>query len=414
MIGIGEALRLVLASVPAMGREVIPARRGAGRVLAEDLIAREDTPFEAMSAMDGYAVRAEELPATLRLSPPAVHAGEETGPTLAAGQARRVMTGARIPEGSDAVVMQEEVLLLDGGEEIRIQRGAKASLNIRPAGDAIRAGETVLRAGETIRARSLPLALASGAAAFTVAKMPRVGVATTGDELVEIGLPMRSGGVRETIRSGLLAAVAEAGCEAVDLGILPDDPDEIETRLAAALSLDALVTIGGASVGDHDFTRQVAERLGMDLKFWKVEMKPGKPSAFGLIEKRPVFLLPGNPVSAFVVFEIFVRPALRAMLGAKARFRPWIPLPLASGVERHPGRAEFLRARILWGEMPLRAEALPDQGSHQIGGLGRAEALLFVPRDAEKIPVGEVLPAILLGAEETDAEPPYLEGRRAH
>ena len=403
-ISISEASRLILGAVAPVASEILPARRALGRVLAEPIVAREDTPFDALSAMDGYAVAAESLPGRFRVAGSAVHAGAEPGPALAAGTTRRVMTGARIPDGADAVVMQEEVLL-EEGEFVRIQRGAKAGLHIRPAGDAIRAGETVLAKGETVRARSMPLLLASGHTSVIATRVPRIGVVTSGDELVEPGLPMRAGGVRETIRAGILAAVFECGCEAVDIGLLPDDPNVIESKMASAAGLDGIVSIGGASVGEKDHTRASLEKVGMDLKFWGVEVKPGKPTAFGLLEKHPVFVLPGNPVSAFVMFEVLVRPALRALLGGRALWRPSIRLPLAASATRHTGRPEFLRARIDWaaGNVALA----PDQGSHQIRGLGRADALVFVGADAAALAEGEVHPAMWLGGEETEAEPTF-------
>lgn len=407
MIEIHDAVRIAVESVAPIEAETVAVLSAAGRILAEDLVAREAVPFDDVSAMDGWAVRSEDGAGARRISPPVVYAGEDPGPPLKANQVRRIMTGARLPEGADAVVKQEDAGLSEDGTEVIVPEVAPGT-NVRRAGEAVANGSTVLPAGARLLPGALMLAVASGNAEVAVRARPRVFVATSGDELVEAGKPMRPGGVREGTRAPILAAVCEAGGEGIDGGIVPDDAGEIETRLAAALGeADMLVTVGGASVGAKDHMEEVLSALGAQIKFHGVRVKPGKPVGFALLEGKPVFFLPGNPVSALVGFEVFVRPTLLALLGARAKWRPSLSLPLAEAVSHRPGRGEFLRARVRWGRAPA-VEVLPGQGSHEVRAMGEADALVFFEAERVSAERGELVPVLLLSGE-GEAVPFYAE-----
>lgn len=397
-ISVVQAIDTILDSISPLGETTIRLEDALGLVLAENLRARDDVPFEANSAMDGYAVRSMDLaaatpsnPVELRLLPDAIYAGRGTLPLAIAvsqGAAARIMTGAVIPPGSDAVVPQESVRLAN--DRLAFSEPAAEGDHIRPAGEDMKAGEEVLAKGQVIDPAAIGVAVLAGAAKFRVFRRPKIAVFTSGDELIKPGAEMKSGLVRDSNSVVLKALLAELGCEVVDLGIARDSREDILERVAMAARADAIISSGGVSVGDRDLIREVLEGQGLKMKFWGVDVKPGKPLLFGMLGDVPVFGLPGNPVSTHITFELFVRPAIRKMQGRRRIFRPVVSALLATSVRRRPGRPEFMRARLeRTADGILARLTKPEQGSGVFSSVLNADGLLFVSSDTISIPAGE-------------------------
>lgn len=407
LVPLEEARRHVLDRVAVLAPVSLAASDCGDLVLAADLVAGEDVPPFANTSMDGYAVRAadtagasDDRPASLAVAG-SIAAGQPPEPPVGPGQAVRIMTGAPIPPGADAVVMVERTQP-EGPDRVRILEAADPGLNVRPAGDDIGRGQTVFAVGTALTPAHLGVAASLGAVELEVHRRPRVGVLSTGDELVDGSAALRPGQIRESNRAMLLGLTAALGCVAVDLGIVRDTEAEIDSALGAAVaSCDAVLTSGGVSVGDFDYVKVVLDRLsGGDMRWMQVAVRPAKPFAFGLVRHTPVFGLPGNPVSAGISFELFARPALRQMMGhvGPARFRP--RLAAVAEEEWRGGRDErtsFYRASAQIrpdGRVGLRGAG--GQGSHMLSALARANALAVVLPGAEVATGGEV-EAWLLG-----------------
>lgn len=359
------------AQAPA-GRENLAADSALGRVLAEPLVAAVSVPPLDNSAMDGYAVRLAEaaasdwLPISQRI--PAGHLGEP----LAVGTAARIFTGAPLPSGADCVVMQEDCVAEAG--RVRIERAAKPGANIRRAGEDITSGHTVLAAGTRLGPAQLGVVASVGATALTLYPRLKVAAFFTGDEIVMPGAPLGPGQIYNSNRAALLGLLHALGCEVIDLGQVGDTLDATVAALAAAATqADVIITSGGVSVGEEDHVKHAVERLGK-IDLWQVAMKPGKPLAHGRIGTADFIGLPGNPVSAFVVFCLFVRPFLLQRMGALAR--PPLSFTVPAGFERSkPGkRREFVRARLDNG----RAELFPNQSSGVLTSLAWADGLVDI------------------------------------
>jgi len=411
-IGAAEALRIVLENAPALPAERVPAARALGRILCEPIRAGRDLPPADNSAMDGYAVRradllgaAPERPVELALAFE-VAAGALAARALRAGEAARILTGAPIPPGADAVVRQEDVERV--GEGLRLRAAPGPGENVRPAGEDVRAGEEVLAAGTRLGPAELGMLAALGRSQVAVHQRPRVALLSSGDELVEPDGDLRGGRIASSNSSSLAAQCRELGLEPVYLGIARDTPEDLERIFRAGLSADLVVSSAGVSVGDRDYVRGVLEKLGASLLFFGVQIKPGYPLVFARLprEAGPLFFgLPGNPVSAMVTFEEFVRPALRQMMGHRALFRPTLRARLAERLAKPAGRLHFVRVRLERRGGEIVAFATGNQSSGVLRSLTRAQGLLLFPAEETELAPGasaavQVLDPDFLAAEE--------------
>ena len=382
MIPLEEARAHVMGACPPLPAERVALRAARGLVTAEEVRATEAIPAFANTAMDGYAVRSADVaaaPVVLRVVG-TVAAGAKPSVTLGAGDAVRIMTGAPIPSGADAVVMVEATEDLGDGS-VRILDAVPAGQHIRGAGEDVRPGQVVLEPGTVLTPGHLGVLASLGHADVVVRRRPRVGVLSTGDELVEAGRPLEIGQIRDSNRHTLLALCDEAGFEAVDLGLAPDDEARIEAALRDGVArCDAVLTSGGVSMGSFDFVKVVLDRIG-DMRWMQIAIKPAKPLAFGLVGEVPVFGLPGNPVSSMVSFELFARPALRRMGGHPSPDRPRRRAVVEGALRRHPdGKVHFARVRLTVGDDgELRARSAGGQGSHQLSAMAGADGLAVLP-----------------------------------
>jgi len=392
-IPVAEALRRILAGLPGpVAAETVAIAEAAGRTLADDVQAtRIQPPFPA-SAMDGYAVRAQDIatcPATLRIVGTSA-AGHGFEGRLGAGEAVRIFTGAPVPEGADAILIQENADAEDG--RVVARESVAAGRFVRPSGLDFRQGDTLLRAGDTLDARRTALAAAAGHARLAVRRRPRVAILATGDELVAPGEPARWDQIVASNALAVAALAREAGAETMDLGIVGDTLEALEEALtrAVAARADILVTLGGASVGDHDLVQSALTRQGLELGFWRVALRPGKPLMHGRLGATTVIGLPGNPVSSIVCGLLFVVPAIRALLGdPRAGEDRSEPATLGHAMPANDGRQDYLRARL--DTAPDRLPVVhPEnrQDSSMLSVLGQAEALLIRAPHAPATPAG--------------------------
>jgi molybdopterin molybdotransferase len=374
---IDEALALVLARVTALASEEVATVAAAGRVLAEDALAVTDLPPFASSAMDGYAVRAADTPGPLRVVGHAA-AGRPELRAVGAGEAVEISTGAVVPEGADAVVPVERA-----SGDVVVEEVA-AGENVRPRGGDVQAGAVVVEAGTRLGPAQIGALAASGIAAVRCARRPRVAVLATGNELRPPGSTLAPGEIYESNSALIAAQLAQENAEAVVLPVVGDDGDAMRAALERALDCDVVITSGGVSVGPHDLVRGTLAELGATEVFWRVAVKPGKPIAFSVRGGTLVFGLPGNPVSSLVGFELFVRPALRALQGMRAPGPSYAFGRLASAVRRNEHRDELVRSRRN-GEL---LEPVGGQDSHMIVRAAAADALVLVPRGEGELAAG--------------------------
>lgn len=404
MRSVSEAVATVLSAVRPTDVEAVALADAAGRVLARDVIAARPLPGFDNSAMDGYAARAAELPARLRVVGVAAAGGAFLG-EAEAKTAVRIFTGAPMPRGFDCVVLQEDAKR--DGDWVELP-AAERGENVRYAGEDIAVGERAVAAGARLGSGELGLLAALGAAEVAVRRRPRVAVLATGDELVDVAVEPKPGQLVDSSRYALCEAVRALGGEATYLGIVPDDQAASERAIAAAMGYDVVLTTGGVSVGDRDFVKAAFEGAGVTLEMWKVAMKPGKPLAFGLGPEREggergerrtlVFGLPGNPVSSTVSFELFVRPALLALQGAAKTARARVPVVLATAYRKQAGRAHYLRAVVERDGARLIATPHPKQGSAMLTSLVGINALVEIAAEATQVPEGGEVTALLLDA----------------
>jgi molybdopterin molybdotransferase len=395
-----EAIARILGAVREVGDESVPLRECVGRVLRETVTAAYAHPAFRNSAMDGYAVHADDVRGATPSSPVTlpvlgtIAAGDQPPAAVARGMAWRIMTGAPLPDGIDTVVRVEDSDA--GSASVRLHADRDMHRNIRPSGEDFAAGQCVLAPGMLLRPPHVGLAAANGCRTLSVARKPRIAILTSGNELVDVddfGEVLAGRRIVNTNGYTLAAAVLDAGGEVVDLGIAPDDPTSIAERILQAPPYDALITCGGISVGAFDYTRDVVQRLGASLDFWRVRMRPGGPFGFGMLQERPWFGLPGNPVSAVVTFELFVRPALRRMSGRHDLFRETIDVTLGDAVTTPGGLTHFLRAVVDDADV---ATLTGPQGSGLLTSLVAASALLIVPHDVTYLAPGTTARAMLL------------------
>jgi molybdopterin molybdotransferase len=396
MRSVEEAQGDILAFVSPLGVESVHIEEALGRVLAEPLRSDRELPPWDNSEMDGYAVRATDAaaPVTLALQGE-VAAGQLISEPLRKGHAFRIFTGAPLPPEADAVVKQEDVEAQ--GREVRLRAPVRVGQSVRPRGSDVALGETVLAAGAVIGAGEIGLCAALGRTQVVVRRRPTVAILSTGDELVEADRSPGPGQIVNSNSHAVAALVREAGGQPVRLGIARDDRAEIAARLREARFADVLLTIGGVSVGEHDHVREVLGELGCELRFWKVNMKPGKPLVFGVWEGRAVMGLPGNPISSMVTFELFVRPALRKMIGHAALERPRLFARMLEPVAKDDGRRHYLRAVAGREGEELVVRALHKQGSGQLTSMIGVNALAVLREESRGAAAGERVEVLLLG-----------------
>jgi molybdopterin molybdotransferase len=377
---IEEALALVLAHVRPLPAEEVPIGAAAGRVLAEDGHAAVDLPPFDSSAMDGYAVRAADTPGTLRLTG-ASAAGQPAEAALAPGEAIAVSTGAVVPAGADAVVPVEQTDRVNGG--VRVERVAEGE-HVRPRGGDVEAGGTVVERGTRLGPVQVAALAAAGVASVRCGRRPRVAVLATGTELRRPGEPLQAGQIYESNSVLLAAQLRSAGAEPLVLDAVADDEQATRAALERGLDADVLITSGGVSVGPHDLVRAGLVELGAREVFWRVAVKPGKPVAFATRGDTLVFGLPGNPVSSLVSFELFARPALAALQGARDPRPAYLPGILAAPLRRNATRDELVRVRSDGGIL----HPVSGQGSHMIVRAAGANALVLVARGEGELAQG--------------------------
>jgi len=404
MISRADALAHVLSRLQPHPTEVVRVADALDAVLAEDVVASRPVPPFANTAMDGVAVRATDTGPAARLRLVGTVAAGDTGDLdVGPGSAARIMTGAPLPRGADAVVMVELCSFGadDDGEWVEVGASVEAGNHVRPVGDDIEAGQVVLTAGTSLSPGGVALLRTVGRDTVPVHRRPRVGVFSTGDELVEPPAELGPGQIYDSNRAALVALVAADGFDAVDLGLIRDDEVAIEAALLdGADACDAIVTSGGVSMGDFDYVKAVLDRVG-DMRWMQVAIKPAKPLAFGTIERNgrsvPVFGLPGNPVSSLVSFELFARPGLRRLAGFARAERPTLTVRAGEPLRRRPdGKEHFVRVTVEAGADGWVARSAGKQGSHHVAAMALANALAVLP-DGDGVDEGAPVDVLLTG-----------------
>ena len=394
-IAVDEARRLVLDGVAPLPPETVTLPDALGRVLAVPVVATRTLPPADCSAMDGYALRAADLAGATRAAPRElplafeVPAGASAPRALRPGEAARIFTGAPIPDGADSVVMQEDTEA--AGARVRFFAAPKQGDHVRAAGEDVRAGEGVLEAGARLGPAHIGLLASLGRSFVRVHRRPRVAILSGGDELVEPDEDAAGGRIVSSNAYSLAAQCAEAGALSTNLGIARDTEQALERGLRAGLSADVLLSSAGVSVGDHDHVRPVLEKLGCRLVFWGVRMKPGYPITFGRFEDGAgplVFGLPGNPVSAMVTFEQFVRPLLLRLAGGRNLARPALRALVAEPLRKRPGRQHFVRVTLTRDGEHWVARSTGNQSSGVLRSMALASGLLVFPAEASELAAG--------------------------
>ena len=398
MLQVEEAQALVMAEVSAGPTEPVALADAHGRMLREEVVATHDLPSSDNSAMDGYAVRAEDL-ATLPAHLPVtgdIPAGHPTAAPLQPGTAMRIMTGASVPVGADTVIQVE---LTDGGtESVTIHRALPPGANIRRRGEDMRAGAVVARPGRRIGPAELALLAAVRKTTVQVGRRPTVAILSTGDELVEAADPIAPGKIVNTNAYLLGALVSAAGALPRRLPIVRDTKEATIAALSEASSSDFILSSGGVSVGAYDFVKDALDALGAESKFWRVAMRPGKPVVLSRLRDRLVFGLPGNPASCFVSFHLFVAPALRKALGQEGDlFPPVLRMPVATPLRSAGDRRVYVRVRIVVQEGALVAKPLTAQGSGSLTSMLDANGLAVIDEGVTAVGAGEVVRVVVVG-----------------
>jgi molybdopterin molybdotransferase len=409
MISVREALDRVLQDLPRMGGEQVPLAAARGRVLAAAVRAPRDVPPFRNSAMDGYAVRSGDVAAASPAAPVTLRVLETVGAGAVAtrgvgpGAAVRIMTGAPMPEGADAVVRVEDTA--EAGDRVAVRAAVAPGANVREPGEDMRAGESVLAAGRVLRPADIGLLASLGLAVARVARRPRVAILATGDELVDVGTGLGPGQIVNSNAYTLAAAVEEAGAESLHLGIVRDQPELIRAAFADAMSADMLLSTGGVSVGRFDYVRPILAELGYAERFWKVAQKPGKPLTFGHCGRTPVFGLPGNPVSSLVCFYLYVLPALRTMMGCDRVHLASAAATLGEPMRKAPGLTEFVRCSLRGPPDAYEARSTGTQSSGALRSLSLGDALIVGPPEATQLAAGTRVRVVLLGGDAVGTPP---------
>ncbi|MCA9933585.1 MAG: molybdopterin molybdotransferase MoeA [Ardenticatenaceae bacterium] len=410
---VAQALQIVLDGVSVLPTETVPLLDSLNRILAQPVVARDSLPPFANSSMDGYALRAADLsgatadtPATLRVLAD-IAAGSDVDVTVTEGTAVRIMTGAPIPPGADAVVPVEDTNEPWRDEKrplpshIQIHRQVQAGDYVRGIGEDIRAGEQIIAAGQQIRPQEIGVMAALGVGETAVIRRPRVAVLATGDELINVEESLRPGKIRNSNGYAQTAQIAALGAIPIPLGIARDTEEDVRTRLQIGIEMgvDLFVSSAGVSVGAYDVVKAVLESEG-NVGFWRVRMRPGKPLAYGKYHGIPYLGLPGNPVSSMVSFERFARPAILKMGGHAQLDRPQVMVTLKEEIESD-GRESYIRAVVMREGDGYTAVTTGGQGSHMMTSLVKANALLIIPEGIKHVPIGQQLQAMMINWPET-------------
>jgi len=381
------------ALTPVSGWEAVPIRNALDRILYRDVVAPFDVPAHDNSAMDGYAVRIADLAAdkeTRLVVVGTAFAGNAFSGMVGAGQAVRVMTGAVLPHGADTVVVQEDARV--DGDAVVVPPGQLAEQNVRRAGEDLARGKPALNAGKRLGPAEIGLLASLGIAEVTVRRRLRVAFFSTGDEVASIGRPLGPGEIYDSNRYTLYGALTRLGVELVDMGVVRDDPAALEQALRdAAAQADAILTSGGVSVGDADYVRELTSRLG-DVKFWKLNIKPGRPMAFGRIGAAWLFGLPGNPVAVMVTFYQIVVDALLTLMGsAPLPARPSFRVPCVSAIRKSPGRREFPRGQLFVDAGVWKVRLAGSQGSGILSSMSSANCFIVLPEAGDNVAAGDLV-----------------------
>lgn len=401
MLSVEEALERILSEIHPLSAIQVPLAEAVGLVLAEDVIAGEDMPPFANSAMDGFALRSQDSqprdgqPPRLRVTG-SVAAGYVAEHAVEAGTAMRIMTGAPVPPGADAVI-QIELTNYDGPQStwVEVLQAVAPGNNVRPAGEDMRSGQTILRQGSEIGPWEIGILATLGKAMVPVIRKPRVAILGTGDEVIEIDQPLAPGKIRNSNSYLLEAAVRHAGAQPIRLGVARDTVESLREKFSQAMDSDMILTSGGVSVGDFDLVKNIMAEQG-EINFWRINMRPGKPVAFGHIGSTPLLGLPGNPVSAAVTFELFGRPVLRKMAGHTRLSRPQVEVVAEDGIRERASRRHYVRAHVEWRDGRFVAHTTGKQGSNIMTSLLNANALVIVPEGGVEIKAGETAQALML------------------
>ncbi len=384
LLPLDDAIEIVAARVVPLPAEQVPVEEAGGRFVAQAVPAATDLPPFTNSALDGYAVRADDTPGRLVVvgeSAAGMPYEGEVGP----GEAARISTGAAIPDGADAIAQIEIVTVTDDGGAIEVSREVGFDEAVRHAGDDIRRGETVLEAGTRIGPAQLGAAISAGVGMLPCGRRPSVALLTTGSELRAPGMPLARGQIYDSNGPMLQLALAHAGATVTRIPAAVDTPEAHRQALAAALDHDVVISSGGVSVGAHDLVREIGRELGVEELLWRISMRPGKPVSFGVRGRTLVFGLPGNPVSTLVGFELFVRPALLALQGSRQPRAEFRRASLATSVRPNSIRDDMIRVKLT----PAGTlEPVRGQQSHQIAIAARADALARIPAGTEELPAG--------------------------
>jgi molybdopterin molybdotransferase len=394
-----EAARsIILESVSVLPPEPVALPDLVGRVLAADIRAPWDLPRWDNSAMDGFAVRAEDCAAGQPLTMDGyIPAGDSArGISVKPGGAVKIMTGAPAPAGCDAIVPIEETVEKDG--KLLITGRVTPGDHLRVRGEDVSKDELVIDAGTILRPAEINMLATFGYRTVAVCRRPQVAILSTGDELVEPGEDIGPAQIFNSNDYSIAAAVRALGADPVLLGIARDDRESLTGKINAGLQADVLITTAGVSMGDRDLVCEVLEALGVERRFWKVDIKPGRPTAFGLKDGKPVFSLPGNPVSSMVTFEEFVRPALLKMMGHQRVIKPFVKAIMQETVTKKPGRVQFLRVRVVEDKQLLLATSSGDQNTGILRTLLRANGIAVLPADLEQVSAGEEVDVHLIAA----------------
>jgi molybdopterin molybdotransferase len=412
MISVEEALKRILDAISPLGLEKVNILDALGRVIGEDISAGRDIPPKDNSAMDGYALRLEdtrgaspEKPALLEVIED-IPAGAIPGKSIGPGQAARIMTGAPVPEGADAVIRMEDTRKEDTRVLVFVE--AKEGQDIRRAGEDVLQGEKVISRGDVIRPAEVGMLASLGRSFILVHQRPLVAVIATGDELVDIDEPPSPWQIVSSNSYSLAALVRNCGAVSLQIGIARDRREDLVAKFRAAMRADLIVSSGGVSVGDYDLVKEIMQEVGNRMQFWQVAMKPGRPLAFGALGEVPVVGLPGNPASSMISFEQFIRPAILKMLGHGNLFRRTVPARIEEDIKKKAGIRHFIRAMIRREKEGYTVITTGEQGAGILKSMVRANSLIILPEDATMVRKGDMVTVQLLDDSlEHTAEPGF-------
>lgn len=401
MRSVEEALKTVLDNIKVLGTERIPIQDSLGRVLGEDVYSNLFLPPWNNSAMDGYAVRWENVKNSSKENPAKlnvvgdIRAGLLPDKPVGDGEAIRIMTGAPVPEGADTVIRVEDTKTDD--KIVSIFKAGRQGENIRKRGENVKKGDLVLTKGTSIGPGQLGSMAMVGKPVVTVYRRPVVTIMSTGDELADFDEDLTENKIPNSNSYAVASQVLEAGAIPHVLGIARDNKESLREKIGQGLSGDMMIVSGGVSVGDYDFVKDILKEYGIDMKFWTVGIKPGHPIAFGLVGDKPIFGLPGNPVSTMVTFEVFARPALQKMCGHTTLFRPVVDAIAEDEFSDRPGRTHYVRSLVRYNDGKYYVKSTGSQGSGILMSMAYANCFMILPADKEKVLAGETVKVQLLG-----------------